>query len=135
MCVETVTTVAPLLKPHGIVCLPDGTIFIANAGTHMICTIAPGDKQLSIFVGGDWQAHRDGVGRDAAFSHPVSLAFRDGNLYVSDSGNQCIRCVTTDTSKLVFWPELQALTCVFSCLRGCEDGSWHALSARMQGWA
>lgn len=52
---------------------------------------------MEILAGCGAGRHEDGVGVDAAFNAPNGLAINaDGELYVADSGNHCIRKVARD---------------------------------------
>lgn len=93
---DGVGTRARFSEPFGTVAAPDGTIFVADAGSaHRIRRIAP-DGRVSTLAGGT-PGFRDGVGSAAAFSTPSGLALSpDGTLYVADTGNHAIRRVTPD---------------------------------------
>lgn len=93
-------------EPRDVAVAPDGTIYVADTGNHVIRKITPdgivstlnalSDRVVEIFPGyavdaGDF---RDGPLDEAKFNEPYALEWdRKGNLYVSDSGNHLIRYV------------------------------------------
>jgi DNA-binding beta-propeller fold protein YncE len=55
------------------------------------------DSTVSTIAGGK-SGYRDGVGREAQFRLPMGICMdkESGTIYVSDSGNNCLRVVTPD---------------------------------------
>lgn len=69
-------------------------IFVSSYHSNSIASISP-DGHVSVLVGCGAAKHRDGFGKDAAFHAPNGLAIdAEGNLYVADSGNHCVRMVS-----------------------------------------
>jgi sugar lactone lactonase YvrE len=97
----------PLAWPSGIAVTPDGTLYIADRGTHRILKVTnPGASGVLTVVAGtglsDFQSSQ-GVsteGRPAtkeSLNSPSDLAVgHDGTLYISDTHNSKIRKVTAD---------------------------------------
>lgn len=88
--------------PSGIAFARDGSIFVADGsnlyrpGNNVIRKIST-DGIVSTFAGSGKSGLKDGSAREAEFNSPMALALdAKGNVYVSDTGNHCIRMVTTD---------------------------------------
>ncbi len=88
--------------PSGIAFAQDGSIFVADGsniyrpGNNVIRKISP-DGIVSTFAGSGRAGFKDGSVKEAEFNAPMALALdRKGNIYVSDTGNHCIRLVTAD---------------------------------------
>jgi hypothetical protein len=80
--------------PLGLAVAASGSVFVADAGNHIIRRLTAG--VVSTFAGnpGVWGA-ADGPGTNAEFNAPCSLAFdAQGNLFVSDANNHTIRKIT-----------------------------------------
>jgi sugar lactone lactonase YvrE len=72
----------------------DGTVSTLNAQSERIVEVTPG----VIATGGEY---KDGPLAEAKFNEPTSLAIdKKGNLYVSDTGNQRIRYIDFEESKV-----------------------------------
>ena len=73
-----------------------GNLYIADSGNHRIRKLAAGG-QVSTVAGGEEDGYVDGPAGRARFSHPTGLAFdSSGQLWVSDTGNNCIRIIGRD---------------------------------------
>jgi streptogramin lyase len=87
---------ARLNKPSDIEVTADGTLYIADTENHCIRTITP-DGTISTVAGvcGESGPLKEGKNRlEALFNRPFALTVGpDGNLYVSDTGNNAIRVV------------------------------------------
>ena len=85
-----------LSDPFGVAVAADGTIYVADAGeSNRIRKISP-DGSVATLAGGS-EGFADGAGTSASFNTPSALALGpDGNLYVADTGNNCIRKITPD---------------------------------------
>lgn len=71
-----------------------GNLYLADANNHAIRKIAA-DGTVSTLAGGNSNGYVDGTGVTAKFTLPQSIVFSpDGNLYVSDTGNNTIRRVS-----------------------------------------
>jgi hypothetical protein len=71
----------------------------AGAYAHSICTIDINDPQntLTKITGATSGGHRDGEVGVSQFYNPLQIFFDpEGNLYVADQGNHCIRKITTE---------------------------------------
>ncbi len=82
-------------SPIGLALAPDGHLFIADCGNHVIRRLDPAG-QLTTFAGTPefWGA-RDGVGTNATFYSPLDLAFDSRtNLFVSDANNHALRKIS-----------------------------------------
>ena len=83
--------------PQGIAIDSVGRRFIVDKGNHTIRKIET-DGTVSTFAGGPSQPGSvDGVGLDARFFSPTSIAIdSDDTLYVTDTKNETIRKITPD---------------------------------------
>jgi hypothetical protein len=81
--------------PEGVVTDGAGTLYIADARSHVIWTLIVATGELSVLAGSPGNAgSADGIASAARFNAPVGLASDGaGNLYVGDSGNSAIRKV------------------------------------------
>jgi sugar lactone lactonase YvrE len=74
---------------------PDGNIYVADTGSHLIRKVTPAGIVTTLAGNPGVYGFADGTGTNAKFYTPSGLAFGpDGNLYVADSSNHCIRKVT-----------------------------------------
>jgi sugar lactone lactonase YvrE len=78
----------------------DGNVYIADTNNHRIRKVTP-DGMVSTIAGpvdpGLHSGYMDGLAADALFKEPRGLAVDDsGNIYLADSGNHCIRKISTD---------------------------------------
>lgn len=94
-----------LKSPKGIAC--DGSILhVADQGNHSIRKIDitdPLNPILSTLAGSGSAGFVDGVGAAAMFNNPTSLLLQGTTLYVTDSSNDRIRKVETDTQTVTTW--------------------------------
>ena len=83
-------------QPLGLAVAPDGTLFVADSGNHLIRTITT-NGTVSVLAGNpETFGSADGTGTNAFFNSPVGLALApDGSLFVSDANNFTIRRVTS----------------------------------------
>ncbi len=84
-------------QPLGLAVAADGTVFVADSGSHLIRTIAT-NGIVSVLAGNpETFGSADDTGTNAFFNSPVGLALApDGSLFVSDANNFTIRRVTAD---------------------------------------
>jgi len=89
------TSAARFNQPLGLAIAPDGTVFVADSGNHLIRIIAT-NGTVSVLAGNpETFGSADGSGTNAFFNSPVGLALApDGSLFVSDANNFTIRRVT-----------------------------------------
>ncbi len=87
---------AGLLSPAGLAVGPDGSLYIADALRHVIYRRTTAGV-VSVFAGTlNTPGYVNGTGTAARFNGPSALVFdASGNLYVSDTGNNRIRRITT----------------------------------------
>jgi sugar lactone lactonase YvrE len=84
---------ATFQRPGGIAVASDGTIYVADAAASRIRKISSGVVST---LAGSSAGYAEGTGTQAKFRGPQSLAIAtDGSLLVADTGNHCIRRVTT----------------------------------------
>lgn len=79
--------------PIGIAVGEDGKLFVADTYNDRIRVIENG--KVSTLAGGNW-GFADGVGLDAKFFTPCSIAIWQDRLLVTDTGNRRIRVVEPD---------------------------------------
>ena len=92
---DAVGTAARFNSPLGLAVAVDGTIFVADAGNHLIRAITSNGTVTTLAGSPETWGTQDGVGSGARFNGPVGLVFDDqGNLFVSDSNNHTIRRIT-----------------------------------------
>jgi len=78
--------------PRGIA-LANGTIYIADSGNHMIRAVTPSGSVITIAGSGE-PGDRDGHGFSAMLNAPAGVSYRNGVLYIADTGNNKIKIVT-----------------------------------------
>jgi DNA-binding beta-propeller fold protein YncE len=88
-------TAARFNQPLGLAITPDGTVFVADSGNHLIRVLAT-NGTVSVLAGNpETFGSANGRGTNAFFNSPVGLALAsDGSLFVSDANNFTIRRVT-----------------------------------------
>ena len=73
-----------------------GNIYIGDTFNNSIRKIDP-DSQVTTFAGMQAEGFRNGDAMNAQFRYPVAIVFdKQGNLFVADEGNYCIRKITAD---------------------------------------
>ncbi|MCL2178200.1 MAG: IPT/TIG domain-containing protein [Proteobacteria bacterium] len=92
-------TTARFYSPSSIAMDIWGNLYLADSGNHRIRKVAPTTSStvyVNTLAGNNTPGHADGAGSAAQFSSPESIAMDvEGNLYVADSANNCIRKVTS----------------------------------------
>lgn len=84
-----------LNTPSAIALAPDGTLVIADTGSHTIKVLETQSGRVRVIVGVENRAgFADGNGTDALFNGPVGVAVgTDGTIYVADTYNDRIRAI------------------------------------------
>lgn len=81
-------------RPTGLAVADDGTVYVADTGNHTIRAIdAEGNVTTFAGVAGA-EGCENGTPAETRFCEPTGLFYKDGALYVADSGNHRI-CVVT----------------------------------------
>jgi DNA-binding beta-propeller fold protein YncE len=81
--------------PAGLALSSKGSLFIADANNHTIRCLSPDGTVRTVAGAAGQQGSEDGPGPAARFSRPRGLALApDGRLFVSDSHNHTIRCIS-----------------------------------------
>jgi sugar lactone lactonase YvrE len=96
-------TNATFNSPNGIIIDSSGTIYVTEANGHRIRKIGSGAVQLPLnrgvvttFAGSGTVGSTDGTGTGASFFNPSGVAVDSvGTVYITDSGNNRIRRITT----------------------------------------
>ena len=103
-------------SPGGIAYAPDGFLYVSDTGNQIIRRVNL-DGTVTSLAGmpGVWGAD-DGTGPAARFQSPMGLCVStDGNLYIADSLNHAIRCMT---------PQAVVTTYAGNTIEfGCKSGS------------
>jgi serine/threonine-protein kinase len=80
--------------PFGIVLDGKGNIYISDQGNQCIRMITPSGT-VSTLAGNGTAGYQDGPGASAEFNSPYGIAVdAQGNVYVADGNNSCIRKIT-----------------------------------------
>ncbi len=88
--------------PTGIVVGPDGSVYFVDVLSHQVFKISA-KGHVSIVAGSGAIGAVDGVGQQARFDHPHSLALdARGNLYVGDYDGHRVRKITPDRKVITF---------------------------------
>jgi sugar lactone lactonase YvrE len=81
--------------PHGIELGPKGLLYIADTNNHRIRVVTRDGVVTTL--AGSAPGYADGRIQNAKFSMPFALTVdQKGNIYVSDTGNHCIRKISID---------------------------------------
>jgi sugar lactone lactonase YvrE len=87
-------TAAQFDYPYGIACDGQANIYVGDYGNNRIRKITPSGL-VSTLAGTATAGFADGNGTVAQFNAPFGIACDgQGNIYVVDSGNECIRKIT-----------------------------------------
>jgi len=93
-------TAARLSGPQDIAVDTFGNVYIADAAGHRIRKITATTGVISTIAGTGTVGYSGdgGAALSARFSSPIGIALdKEGNIYVSDVGNHCIRKITAST--------------------------------------
>jgi len=89
-----ITTVADGLEDPMGLCWSDDTLYIAETGANRI-VLLDRNGQLKTLAGSGESGCMDGIAAEARFSCPQQVIMgQDGTLYVSDTGNGAVRCIS-----------------------------------------
>lgn len=84
-----------LYSAAGVALASDGSLVLADATAHRVCSIGP-DGSTRVLAGGV-SGYRDGPAAQAAFRFPRAVAVGgDGRIFVADAGNDRIRQISPD---------------------------------------
>ena len=109
---DDVAEAAMFNHPEDLCILKDGTIYVSDTNNHVIRQVK--DGIVTTFAGSGEPGYADGTGLKASFSEPRGIACdEEGNLYVADSGNHCIRKISM---------EKEVTTFAGSGKEGCKEG-------------
>lgn len=89
-------TAARFSDPSGLARDAQGNLYVCDARNHVIRKIAPGGIVTTIAGQAGVSGAINGTGSAARFCFPSDIAVApNGTLYVADTGNHCIRSITT----------------------------------------
>lgn len=100
--VSTPTTGSLMKNPQDIIADGQGNYYVTDIVKEVILKLSPNSMgtgfNLSVFAGKYGAAgYADGNGTDAQFTNPYGMALAaNGDLYVADRDNHCIRKITPD---------------------------------------
>jgi sugar lactone lactonase YvrE len=95
--VDGIGSGARFSNPRGLTVNGDGTIFVADTGNNTVRKITPAGVVTTLSGHAPFSGWADGVGEAARFGFPCGVAADDsGNLYVTDTGNNTIRTITSN---------------------------------------
>lgn len=82
--------------PSGVALDPQGNLYVADTGNHVIRKISP-QGVVTTLAGNGQAGFRDGAAGQAQFNGPIGLAVdRQGRVWVADTYNDKIRMITAD---------------------------------------
>ncbi len=94
---DGVGTAARFNTPTGIAVDSGDNLYVADKGNNVIRKITPFGVVTTLAGSQQNSGAQDGVGTNAWFNAPAAVSVdADGNVYVTDSGNQTIRKITPD---------------------------------------
>jgi sugar lactone lactonase YvrE len=91
---------ASLANPMGVAIGQDGSLFIAEQGNHRIRKVDAITRRISTLAGNGIPdlTGNGGAAVEARLNSPTGIAMNaDGKLYISDTGNQCVRVIDLST--------------------------------------
>jgi sugar lactone lactonase YvrE len=92
--VDTIGLYASFVTPHCITLNASGNLFILDANDPRIRKVAP-NTTVSTYAGASTEGYIDGPASIAKFRYSNGIAAdAQGNVYVADAGNNCIRKIT-----------------------------------------
>eukprot|EP00959_Pyramimonas_sp_CCMP1952_P368092 7710674-Pyramimonas_sp.AAC.1 len=89
---------AQFCNPCGVSICTDGHVLTTDMRNDCVRKISPEGRVTTLAGNGDMEpGYQEGIGTDAQFNEPHGISVdRNGNVYVADMGNGCIRKVTPD---------------------------------------
>ena len=78
----------------------DGMLYVADTYNHKIKVIDPAQRTAVTLLGCGRAGHRDGPGPAAAFAEPGGLSIADGQIYIADTNNHCLRVADLSTREV-----------------------------------
>ena len=110
------TTNSRFNTPMGMAADSSNNIYVADMANNRIRKVTLADAVVSTVAGGGG-GFSDGTGANALFLGPQAVAVGpDGNIYVSDTGNNCIR-------KMIFNGTAWVVTTIAGRTQGYADGT------------
>ncbi|HWT00324.1 MAG TPA: SMP-30/gluconolactonase/LRE family protein [Pyrinomonadaceae bacterium] len=87
-----------LNTPSAIALAPDGTIVVADTGSHTVKRVDAQSGQVKLVAGAENVAgFADGAGTEARFNGPVGVAVgADGTIFVADTYNDRVRAIDAE---------------------------------------
>ena len=83
-------------EPWGVAVDAEGNCYVTDAKNHCIRKITPALVVTTLAGVPGTSGHKDGAGKTAQFAEPKGITVdSSGNLYVCDTGNHCIRKITS----------------------------------------
>lgn len=98
----TVTTTSTAFRQPRAVAIDDvtGEIYVSDTASHLIKKISPAGD-ITILAGSGIPGNSTGIGPAAQFNRPSGIAIDiAGNLYIADTGNNCIRYLDLTTGSV-----------------------------------
>lgn len=99
-CYDGPIEIAGFTSPQCAILDQQGDLIIADTGNHRIRKVEMANKIVSTIAGNPFSiataGHSDDTPLSSLFSSPISCSLdQSGNLFILDSGNSCLRCLTT----------------------------------------
>lgn len=92
-----VNTFSQFQTPFGTAVDANGNLYISDINTHIIRRLTPAGV-LTIFAGDGLEGYANANSPlQARFNRPAGLAIHNGNLYVAENGNHCVRQISLST--------------------------------------
>ena len=89
--------------PSGIAFDRDGDLLIADTSNNRIRKLSADYQTVTTVAGGGAAGFKDGAAGEAQFDGPMAIAVdAQGNIYVADAYNDCVRKITADGSVSTF---------------------------------
>ena len=114
---SAVGKLADIMRPSGIALTPDSsTIVVADSDNHQILAVDSATGDVTTLAGSATSGSQDGVGTDARFNRPFSVAITpDGSsIIVADGYNHMLRQIVRSTRAVT--------TLAGSTTSGSQDG-------------